>query len=64
VEQIVPPGQPWPSNAEDYQNFSQTAPTVSLEDRIKESNISTTNRPISSTVISPTPVPTKQQNLG
>jgi hypothetical protein len=63
VEQIVPPGQPWPSNAEDYQNFSQTAPTVSLEDRIKESNISTTNRPISSTVISPTPSPTKQQNL-
>jgi hypothetical protein len=62
VEQIVPPGQPWPSNAEDYQNFSQTAPTVSLEDRIKESNISTTNRPISSTVISPTPSPTKQQS--
>jgi hypothetical protein len=61
--QIVPPGKPWPSNAEDYQNFSQTAPAVSLEDRIKESNISTTNRPISSTVISPTPSPTKQQNL-
>jgi hypothetical protein len=51
--QIVPPGKPWPSNAEDYQNFSQTAPAVSLEDRIKESNISTTNRPIS---------PTKQQS--
>jgi hypothetical protein len=55
--QIVPPGKPWPSNAEDYQNFSQTAPPVNLEDRVKETS-SSTNQP---TTLVPTQSPTIEQ---
>jgi hypothetical protein len=58
--QIVPPGKPWPSNAEDYQNFSQTAPPVSLEDRIKETS-SSTNQPTTLAQV-PTQSPTIEQS--
>jgi hypothetical protein len=59
--QIVPPGKPWPSNAEDYQNFSQTAPPVSLEDRIKETS-SSTNQPTTLAQVKPTQSPTIEQS--
>ncbi|KAJ3645700.1 hypothetical protein Zmor_023340 [Zophobas morio] len=56
LSQIVPPGEPWPNNPEGYQNFSQMAPALNVQERVKESPESSTTIQVPSAVPTQTPI--------